>query len=103
MRSLFVLWSLAVFSSLVFTNNGFEEGHAAYEEQEYAKAFEILRPLAEGGNADTQNILGTMYNLYDERIRTALWVHKVMSAHLNRSFTTFGGQSRLQNKKRSRI
>jgi hypothetical protein len=34
MRSLFILWSLAVFSSLVFANNGFEEGHAAYERQE---------------------------------------------------------------------
>jgi hypothetical protein len=56
-----------------------------------AKAFEILRLLAGGGNADPQNILDTMYNLYDKRILTALWVQKVMSAHLNRSFTKFRG------------
>jgi uncharacterized protein len=63
MRSLFVVWSLAVYSSLVFAGNGFEEGHAAYERQEYAKAIGILRPLAEGGNADAQNIVGRMYSL----------------------------------------
>jgi TPR repeat protein len=63
MRLLFVLWSLAVFSSLVLANTGFEEGRAAYERQEYAKAIEILRPLAEGGNADAQNIVGRMYSL----------------------------------------
>lgn len=63
MRSLFLLWSLAVFSILVVAGNGFEEGRTAYERQEYAKAIEILRPLAEGGNADAQNIVGRMYSL----------------------------------------
>ena len=63
MRSLFVPWSLAVFSSLVVAGNGFEEGRAAYERQKYAKAIEILRLLAEGGNADAQNIVGRMYSL----------------------------------------
>jgi hypothetical protein len=63
MRSLFVLWSLAVFSSLVIAGIGFEEGRAAYERQEYAKAIQILRPLAEGGNADAQNIVGRMYSV----------------------------------------
>ena len=63
MRSLFLLWSLAVFSGLVMAGNDFEEGRAAYERQDYASAIEILRPLAKGGNADAQNIVGRMYSL----------------------------------------
>jgi hypothetical protein len=74
MRSLFVLWSLAVFSGLVIAGNGFEEGRAAYERQEYAKAIQILRLLAEGGNGHPQvsrnlglMMAGTLY--YLERVK----------------------------------
>jgi len=63
MRSLFALWSIAAFPRLVFAGNGFEEGHAAHDRQECVKAFEILRPLEEGGNADAQNIVGRMHSL----------------------------------------
>jgi uncharacterized protein len=63
MRSLLVLWSVAAISGIAFAGQGFEEGRAAYERQEYAKAIEILRPLAAGGNSDAQNIVGRMYSL----------------------------------------
>jgi len=38
-----------------------EDGTAAYHDQEYAKAAELWRPLAESGNATAQYSLGTLY------------------------------------------
>jgi uncharacterized protein len=38
-----------------------EDGMAAYHDQEYAKAAELWRPLAESGNAAAQYSLGTLY------------------------------------------
>ena len=38
-----------------------EDGRAAYHDQEYAKAAELWRPLAEGGDAAAQYSLGTLY------------------------------------------
>jgi len=38
-----------------------EEGSAAYRKGDYANALRLLRPLADQGVADAQNILGFMY------------------------------------------
>jgi TPR repeat protein len=38
-----------------------EDGVSAYHAQDYAKALELWRPLAEKGNADAQYRLGTLY------------------------------------------
>ena len=40
----------------------FEEGHRAYQDRDYAKALEILLPLAEQGDADAQETLSIMYD-----------------------------------------
>jgi len=40
----------------------FEEGRAAYLEGDYPTAYEILRPLAESGNAEAQKMMGIMYD-----------------------------------------
>lgn len=39
-----------------------EEGKAAYLEKNYAKAMEILKPLAEEGNSEAQVTVGIMYD-----------------------------------------
>src|SRR5271166_4344869 len=38
-----------------------EDGNAAYERGDYAAAMNYWRPLADGGNADAQFGLGTLY------------------------------------------
>ncbi|MGA2223464.1 MAG: tetratricopeptide repeat protein [Syntrophobacteraceae bacterium] len=43
-------------------NAGFNEGKAAYERGDYAKALKELKPLAEQGNANAQCMMGKMYN-----------------------------------------
>jgi len=63
MRSLLVFWSFVIFSGTAIAAADFQQGREAYDRQDYAKALEILRPLAEAGNADAQNILGRMYAL----------------------------------------
>jgi len=40
---------------------GFEEGEEAYLQEDFAAALSEWRPLAEGGNAEAQNMLGYMY------------------------------------------
>ena len=50
---------LALFSAA--TAGPFEDGEAAYQRGDYAAAVQILRPLAEQGNARAQNNLGVMY------------------------------------------
>jgi TPR repeat protein len=40
----------------------YEEGKQAYLSQDYAKALEILKPLAENGNSQAQITLGLMYD-----------------------------------------
>jgi TPR repeat protein len=42
---------------------GLESGLAAYELKEYAKAFELLMPLAEQGVPEAQAIIGDFYFL----------------------------------------
>jgi uncharacterized protein len=39
-----------------------EDGLAAYEREDYATAIQVLRPLADRGNADAQARLGWMYH-----------------------------------------
>ena len=40
---------------------GYDEGRAAYERGDYAKALKEFRPLAEQGDTSAQHILGLMY------------------------------------------
>lgn len=40
---------------------GFAEGAAAYREHDYELALKEIAPLARGGNADAQHLLGLMY------------------------------------------
>ncbi len=39
----------------------FKQGESAYQAKDYEKAFEVLKPLAEEGNAAAQKTLGLMY------------------------------------------
>lgn len=41
----------------------FKIGKRAYEENKYAAALKILKPLAENGHAEAQLVLGDMYNI----------------------------------------
>jgi uncharacterized protein len=50
----------AAFTSIVAAGP-MEDGLAAYRDREFAKAFELWRPLAESGNRDAQYQLGTLY------------------------------------------
>ena len=38
-----------------------EDGEAAYQREDYATAYRLLRPLADQDNAEAQDMLGTMY------------------------------------------
>jgi uncharacterized protein len=38
-----------------------EDGEAAYQREDYATAYRLLGPLADQGNAEAQDMLGTMY------------------------------------------
>jgi hypothetical protein len=38
-----------------------EDGEAAYQREDYATAYRLLGPLADQGNAEAQDRLGTMY------------------------------------------
>ncbi len=57
-----------------------EDGLAAYHERDYAKAFELFRPLAEGGNATAQFELGTLYaegkGVEQSDTTAASWFHR---------------------------
>ena len=43
--------------------NNLQMGKRAYEARAFAKAFPLLKPLAEAGNAEAQILVGDMYNL----------------------------------------
>ena len=38
-------------------------GLAAFEAEDYVKAFELLKPMGEKGNAEAQCLIGNMYDL----------------------------------------
>ena len=40
----------------------YQEGRAAYISGEYQTAYDILRPLADSGDADAQKMMGIMYD-----------------------------------------
>jgi TPR repeat protein len=62
-QALKILVTLAAISAAVSASAGtLEEGKQAYLAQDYAKAFEILQPLAEQGQPDAQLTLGIMYD-----------------------------------------
>ena len=42
---------------------GYNEGKAAYDRGDYAKAYKEFKPLAEHGDADAQGYMGEMYYL----------------------------------------
>ncbi|HUH95241.1 MAG TPA: tetratricopeptide repeat protein [Casimicrobiaceae bacterium] len=63
MKSL-ILWMAAcavALASGAAAAGPLEDGMAAYHDQEFAKAAELWRPLAESGNATAQYSLGTLY------------------------------------------
>jgi tetratricopeptide (TPR) repeat protein len=55
------LLTLALFGSALA--GALEDGQAAYKKSDFATAFQILRPLADQGNADAESSLGSMYDL----------------------------------------
>ncbi len=52
---------LLLFSSSIYATS-YEEGKQAYLSQDYERALEILKPLAEEGNSQAQITLGLMYD-----------------------------------------
>ena len=55
------LTALALMAVPLMAAAGFEEGLAAFERGDHRAALKEWRPLAQRGNADAQNNLGTMY------------------------------------------
>jgi TPR repeat protein len=57
---------LGLVAALLFApgawSQGYDEGRKAYLEGDYARAYQILMPLAEGGNSDAQKLVGVMYD-----------------------------------------
>jgi TPR repeat protein len=60
-RKLLGAFVLATFLGGPAAAGPLEDGTAAYREKEYAKAAELWRPLADGGDAAAQHFLGTLY------------------------------------------
>ena len=61
----FLFWLLLIITPFGITPalaETFEEGKEAYQAKDYQRALEILRPLAEQGNAQAQVTLGIMYD-----------------------------------------
>ncbi len=54
--------ALLLFSAATVRADPLENGKAAYLANDFARAFEILKPLAEQGDADAQITLGIMYD-----------------------------------------
>jgi TPR repeat protein len=57
-----------------------EDGEAAYQREDFATAYRLLGPLADQGNAEAQDMLGTMYDHsqgvpknYSEAVK---WYHR---------------------------
>ncbi len=66
MKSIIIYLSvllLFLFVGLSPVYAGFEEGKAAYKQGDYETAFQEFKPLAEQGDASSQNILGEMYGM----------------------------------------
>ena len=63
LRTLVLALSVALMGSIINTvhANEFDDATVAYSQGDYAKAIELWRFLATGGNADAQRILGSMY------------------------------------------
>jgi len=56
------LFVLAFIADIGFAFAGpFEDALAAYDRQEYGTALQLMRPLADQGNADAQNGMGALY------------------------------------------
>ena len=60
-RIFFIIVLLLIIPVSVPAQN-LEEGQAAYQAQDYQKALQILKPLAEQGNSQAQAMLGLMYD-----------------------------------------
>jgi len=61
MQLLIILLAILALVGTPFAATPFEEGVAACGLQGYAKAWRILKPLADAGNADAQFIIAEMY------------------------------------------
>ncbi len=59
--SVILVGCVAAATVVLQENDHFEKGLEAYTDGDFATAFLELRPSAEEGNVDAQNILGTMY------------------------------------------
>ena len=53
---------MSVYHRRLFLQETYEEGKQAYLSQDYERALEILKPLAENGNSQAQITLGLMYD-----------------------------------------
>jgi TPR repeat protein len=57
----------------------FEDSMAAYDRGDYATMLQLLRPLAERGNAQAQNSLGAMYyegeGVAENFVRSHMWLN----------------------------
>jgi hypothetical protein len=60
-RSLLVALVIAAMLGTPAAAGPLEDANAAYQAKAYAKAAELVRPLAEKGDADAQYFLGTLY------------------------------------------
>lgn len=74
-------WVVLVGIALLVTSCAdLQTGVDAYDRGDYAKALEVLRPLAEGGDAEAQVIVGIMYKFGEgvpqDYAEAANWMHR---------------------------
>ncbi|STO59002.1 Putative TPR repeat protein [Canicola haemoglobinophilus] len=82
-RLLMTTFLVIISSTSVYANSPekqFEQGLAAYNKQDYAKAFELWKPLAEKGYANIQYNLALMYEegkgVKQDYIEAVKWYEK---------------------------
>ena len=63
MRKILALTAICVLLGATGAQAGpWEDGMVAYNRGDYVPAMKLIRPLAQGGNAKAQNIVGVMYH-----------------------------------------
>ena len=79
-RSLLLAFTMLILPLSPATGQGWKEFSEAYEPGDYATVIELIRPLAEQGDAEAQSLLGLMYyegkGVLQDHEEAALWLSK---------------------------
>lgn len=94
MRQWFVTGLLLAVGLAGQASAGFDEGKAAFEQQDYTKAFQELQPLAKAGNAPAEYLLGLLYaegrGVDQDPLAAVDWYRKAAEQGYARAQFSFG-------------